>query len=28
MDACLQEGVLRRPQFDVIERALRDMLPV
>ena len=27
MDACLQEGVLRRPQFDVIERALRDMLP-
>ena len=27
MDACLQEDVLRRPQFDVIERALRDMLP-
>jgi hypothetical protein len=27
MDACLQEDVLLRPQFDVIERALRDMLP-
>ncbi|OEZ68209.1 E3 ubiquitin-protein ligase SlrP [Janthinobacterium sp. HH103] len=27
MDACLQEEVLRRPKFDVIERALRQMLP-
>ncbi|PJJ21970.1 serine/threonine protein kinase [Janthinobacterium sp. 67] len=27
MDACLQEDVLRRPTFDAIERALRDMLP-
>jgi hypothetical protein len=28
VDACLQEEVLRRPQFDAMERALRDMLPV
>ncbi|MGK5076205.1 leucine-rich repeat-containing protein kinase family protein [Janthinobacterium sp. ZB1P44] len=27
LDACLQEEVLRRPKFDVIERALRQMLP-
>ncbi|MGK5007540.1 protein kinase [Janthinobacterium sp. LB2P70] len=27
MDACLQDEVLRRPKFDAIERALRDMLP-
>ncbi|MDZ5636803.1 leucine-rich repeat-containing protein kinase family protein [Janthinobacterium sp. GMG1] len=27
MEACLQEEVLRRPAFDVIERDLRDMLP-
>ena len=27
MDACLQEEVMRRPKFDVIERALRQMLP-
>ena len=26
MDTCLQEEVQRRPQFDVIEQALRDML--
>ena len=27
MDACMQEEPLRRPPFDVIERALRDLLP-
>jgi hypothetical protein len=27
MDACVQEEVLRRPKFDAIERALREMLP-
>jgi hypothetical protein len=27
LDACLQEEVLRRPKFDAIERALREMLP-
>lgn len=27
LDACLQEETSRRPNFDVIERALRDMLP-
>ncbi|MGK5081154.1 leucine-rich repeat-containing protein kinase family protein [Janthinobacterium sp. HLX7-2] len=27
MDACLHEEVLRRPQFDVIERTLQAMLP-
>ncbi|MNM26834.1 E3 ubiquitin-protein ligase SlrP [compost metagenome] len=27
MDTCLQEEVLRRPRFDVIERILREMLP-
>lgn len=27
LDACLQEEVLRRPKFDVIERALLQMLP-
>ncbi|WP_353056163.1 leucine-rich repeat-containing protein kinase family protein [Janthinobacterium sp. JC611] len=27
LDACLQEEVRRRPSFDMIERALRDMLP-
>ncbi|WP_233516377.1 leucine-rich repeat-containing protein kinase family protein [Janthinobacterium sp. BJB426] len=27
MEACLQEEVLRRPTFDVIERGLRDIFP-
>ena len=27
MDACMQEEPLRRPPFDVIEQALRDLLP-
>jgi hypothetical protein len=27
MDACVQEEVLRRPKFDALERALREMLP-
>ena len=27
LDACLQQEVPRRPRFDAIERALRDMLP-
>ncbi|PHV30326.1 protein kinase [Janthinobacterium sp. BJB312] len=27
LEACLQEEILRRPRFDAIERALRDMLP-